>query len=175
MTESTGDWKIAWLDRGVKVHATAIVDDGAQIGPGSTVWHFTHIRESAVIGAECTIGQGCYVDATVSIGSRCKIANGVQIYAGATIGSGVFIGPNTTFTNDLWPRACEEDGRLKAFTNPEITCVDDGASIGAGCVILPVVIGAGAMIGAGALVAKDVPPHTRFLGVIHPALNAIHR
>lgn len=175
MIASTGEWQIKWLASGVKVHKTAVVDDGARIGHGTTIWHFVHVRGTAEVGIECTIGQGCYIDADVRIGSRCKIANGVQIYSGVQIGHAVFIGPNTTFTNDTWPRAVDEAGQLKRFTNPEPTKVMDGASIGAGCVILPVVIGERAMIGAGALVSKDVAPDTRYIWRAEQTATAIDR
>lgn len=162
MTDSTGDWKSDWLARGVRVHLSAWVDDGAVIGRGSVVWHSTHVRSTAVIGEQCTIGQCCYVDAGVKIGDRCKIANGVNVFSGVTIGNGCFVGPNTTFTNDLWPRAVDDAGELINFCNPEKTTVRDGASIGAGCVILPVTIGERAMIGAGAVVINDVAEDTRY-------------
>lgn len=150
------DWQQEWFSRGVFVHRTAIVDSGAKIGAGTKVWHFTHIRNTAVIGENCVIGQGCYVDDLVSIGDCVKIANGVQVYSGVVIHSAVFIGPNTTFTNDLFPRATDDEGEPVKFTDPETTVVCCGASIGAGCVILPVVIGEDAMIAAGSVITKNV-------------------
>ena len=163
MTDSSGNWNAEWLARGVFVDPRAVVDEGAIIGKGTRIWHFTHIRSTAVIGPDCTIGQCCYVDADVSIGARCKIANGVQIYSGVKVCNEVFIGPNTTFTNDIWPRACDDEGTLIEFSDPKRTLVNDGASIGAGCVILPFEIGWKAMIAAGSVVTCDVDPKTRYL------------
>jgi UDP-2-acetamido-3-amino-2,3-dideoxy-glucuronate N-acetyltransferase len=163
MTGLTGEWLKPWLQQRIFVHCTAVVDDGAKLGVGCYVWHFAHVRGTAQIGAESTIGQGCYIDASVVIGSQCKIANGVQVYQGATIGNGVFIGPNTTFTNDLWPRSTQPDGQVFVLREPAKTVIRDGASIGAGCVILPVEIGERAMIAAGSVVTTNVPPNTRYL------------
>ena len=176
MIDLTGnEWQQQWLDDGVMVHRTATVDAGAKIGLGSVVWHYSHIRSTATIGSDCVISQGCYVDAGVSIGHQCKIANGVQIYQGVKIGDRVFVGPNTTFTNDLHPRATTFDGKLVAFSNPEKTVVENGASIGAGCVILPVTIGEGAMIGAGAVVVHNVSPHMRLICRLSETMDPIAR
>ena len=140
-----------------QVHSSAEVDDGATIGPGVTIWHCTHIRSKAIIGAGTSIGQCCYVEGI--IGENCKIQNAVNIYEGVTIGNEVFIGPSVTFTNDLHPRA------TGAWTITP-TVVEDGASIGAGAVIVcGVRIGAGAMVAAGAVVTKDVPARSTVKGV----------
>lgn len=139
------------------IHATASVDEGAKIGQNVHVWHWSHIRETAEIGAGTSIGQGCYVESV--IGPGCKIQNNVNIYRGVTLGAGVFVGPNATFTNDRHPRALGEWER-------EPITVQDGASIGAGAVILPgVTVGRGAMVGAGAVVTGDVPAYATVAGV----------
>ena len=138
------------------IHETATVDKGAILGEGVKIWHYAHIRETAKIGAATSIGQGCYVEST--IGERCKIQNHVNIYQGVTLGNDVFVGPNATFTNDKHPRA---------YGEWEITptVIKNGASIGAGAVILPgVTIGEHAMVAAGSVVTKDVPAITLVKG-----------
>lgn len=144
------------------VHPTAVVDEGAQLGEGTKVWHFCHVEGTAVIGQKCSIGQNAYVGQRVSIGDGCKLQNNVSIYEGVTLGNGVFCGPSCVFTNDLTPRALYPKGH----TNFVPTVVEDGASIGANATIVcGHRIGRCAMIGAGALVTHDVPPHALMLGV----------
>ena len=87
------------------IDPTAIVEEGAVIGQGTSIWNWTKIRYGAQIGENCIVGQGVHIDFNVSIGAGCKIQNGAQIYHGANIKDHVFIGPNVTFTNDLYPRA----------------------------------------------------------------------
>lgn len=139
------------------VHESAYIDHPAYIGEGTKIWHFCHICNDAYIGPRCTIGQGVYIGPKVSIGPGCKIQNNVSIYEGVIIGSDVFIGPHTTFTNVLRPRAniSQKDSFLRTY-------VANGATIGAGCVILPgITIGEGAFVAAGCTVSRDVPPHTQ--------------
>jgi acetyltransferase-like isoleucine patch superfamily enzyme len=155
------------------IHPTADVSPQAQIGPGTRIWHQAQVREGAVIGANCIVGKGVYVDAGVVIGNNVKIQNGALLYHGLTIEDGVFIGPLACFTNDRLPRAITVDGQLK--TDADWTVgpihVSYGASIGAGAVILPnVTIGAFAMVAAGAVVTRSVPPHGLALGT--PARHA---
>lgn len=139
------------------IHPTATIDEGAKLGEGVKVWHYSHIRETAEIGDNSSIGQGCYIES--KIGRDCKIQNNVNVYQGVTIGDEVFVGPNTTFTNDKKPRAIG-DWEISPIT------VADGVSIGAGAVILPgVKIGKGAMIGAGSVVTKDVTAYQMVTGV----------
>lgn len=134
------------------IDATAIVSPDATLGENVKIWHHTHVREGAHIGDETSIGQCCYIDKGVLIGARCKIQNSVNIYNGAIIGNEVFIGPSVTFTNDKYPVATN-DLWLMGFI-----VIEDGASIGANCTLLPgITIGTGAMVGAGAVVTKDVP------------------
>lgn len=141
------------------VHPTAIVDDGARLGSGVRIWHWVHVRAGAVIGDDTSIGQGCYVGAVV-IGRGCRIQNHVSIYDGVTIEDDVFLGPSCVFTNVVHPRA--EVSRKHAFA---ATRVGRGATVGANATIVcGVSIGAYAMIGAGAVVTRDVAPHGLVIG-----------
>jgi acetyltransferase-like isoleucine patch superfamily enzyme len=149
------------------IHPTAEVEPGAQIGPNTRIWNYVHVRTGAVIGADCILGDSVYVDSDVSIGNNVKLQNRVSIYRGVTIEDGVFVGPHVTFTNDKYPRAITPDGSLISVEDwtPIETLVRHGASIGAGAVILPgVTIGRWAMIGAGALITRDVPDHGLAVG-----------
>ena len=149
------------------VHPTAEVSSEAQVGAGTRIWRQAHIREHAHIGESCNIGKGVYIDARVYIGSCVKIQNHVSIFEGVTLEDGVFVGPHVCFTNDLAPRAITPDGRLKSADEWEITptLVKYGASIGAGAVIVcGVTIGEFALIGAGSMVTRDVPPHALVFG-----------
>jgi len=135
------------------VHPTAIVEGDVKIGKNTRIWHFVHVRRGARIGENCNIGKGVYIDKDVEIGNNVKIQNFVSVYHGVKIEDDVFIGPHATFTNDLYPRSFNEDWELVP------TLVKKGASIGANATIVcGIVIGEYAMIGAGAVVTKDVPP-----------------
>ena len=148
------------------VHSTAEVSPSAVFGFGSWVWNSAKIREGAVLGTHCRIGCGVYIDTGVKIGDDVKIQNGVSVYEGVTIEDGVFVGPHVAFTNDLYPRAIDPDGRPRDEWQIVPTLVQYGASIGAGAVIVcGVTIGRWAMVGAGAVVTKDVPEHALVLGV----------
>lgn len=134
-------------------HKTAIVESNS-IGEGTKIWHFAHVRVNSTIGKECNIGKSVYIDIDVVIGNRVKIQNFVSVYKGVTIEDDVFIGPAVTFTNDLYPRAehWNEEDLVSSV-------VRKGASIGANSTIIcGVEIGEYAMIGAGSVVTKDVPP-----------------
>jgi acetyltransferase-like isoleucine patch superfamily enzyme len=149
------------------VHQTAEVSPDAQVGAGTRIWRQANVREHARIGEQCNIGKGVYIDAHVQIGSNVKIQNHVSVFEGVTLEDGVFIGPHVCFTNDLAPRAITPDGRLKSADDWEITptLVKYGASIGAGAVIVcGITIGTFALIGAGAVVTRDVPPHALVFG-----------
>lgn len=147
------------------VHPTAEVSPYAVFGLGSQVWNDAKIREGAVLGAYCHIGCGVYIDTGVKLGDGVKIQNGVSVYEGVTIEDGVFVGPHVAFTNDLYPRAIFPDGRPRDDWQIVPTLVQYGASIGAGAVIVcGVTIGRWAMVGAGAVVTKDVPEHALVLG-----------
>ncbi|RLE82549.1 MAG: N-acetyltransferase [Thermoprotei archaeon] len=141
-------------DKNVFIHPTAVVEDGAEIGEGTRIWHFVHVRSGAKIGKNCNIGKDCYIDVGAVIGNNVKIQNGVSVYRGVILEDDVFVGPYVVFTNDLYPRSFSRDWKVIK------TIVKRGASIGANATIVcGVVIGEYAMIGAGAVVTKDVPPH----------------
>lgn len=146
----------------ISIHETAEVSERAHIGEDTKVWHQAQIRENARLGANCIIGKGVYIDFGVVIGSKVKIQNGASVYHGVTIEDGVFIGPGACLTNDKYPRAITPAGDLKRDDDWEVEpiTVKHGASVGAGAVVLPgVVVGRFAMIGAGAVVTRDVPDH----------------
>ncbi len=149
------------------VHPSAEVELDASVGAGTRIWRQAHVREHAQIGEQCNIGKGVYIEAHVRIGSRVKIQNHVSIFEGVTLEDGVFIGPHVCFTNDLFPRAITPEGSLKSADDWEITptLVRYGASIGAGVVVVcGVTIGEFALVGAGAVVTKDVPAHALDFG-----------
>lgn len=144
----------------VTVHSTAFIDNDVSIGRGSKIWHFSHILPRSQLGANCIIGQNVMIGPDVQIGDRCKIQNNVSIYKGVTLGDDVFCGPSMVFTNVLTPRAHIE--RKNEF---DLTNVGQGATLGANCtVVCGNDIGAYAMIGAGAVVTKSVPPHALMVG-----------
>lgn len=152
----------------VFVHPTAEVSPQASVGPGTRVWHHAHVREGAVIGCECIIGKGVYIDRGVRLGNRVKVQNGALVYHGATVEDGVFLGPGTILTNDRRPRAITPKGQLKGDADWQVgpILIRYGASIGAGAVVLPgVTVGRWAMVGAGAVVAADVPDYGLVVGV----------
>ena len=149
----------------ISVHSTAIVDDGAQIGAGSRVWHFVHVCSGAQIGKGVSLGQNVFVGNKVVIGDRCKVQNNVSVYDNVTLEEGVFCGPSMVFTNVYNPRALIE--RKHEYRN---TLVKIGATLGANCtVVCGVTIGAYAFVGAGAVVQRDVPDFALMVGV--PALQ----
>jgi UDP-2-acetamido-3-amino-2,3-dideoxy-glucuronate N-acetyltransferase len=142
-------------------HESAIVDEGAQIGDGSRVWHFVHVCSGARIGEGVSLGQNVFVGNRVVIGNRCKIQNNVSLYDGVTLEDGVFCGPSAVFTNVYNPRSLIE---RKDEYRP--TLVRRGASLGANCTIVcGVTIGAFAFIGAGAVVTRDVSDFALLAGV----------
>lgn len=135
------------------------MEAGAVVGSGTRVWAFAHVLPGAVIGEDCNICDQTFIENDVVVGDRVTIKCGVQLWDGITIKDDVFVGPNATFTNDNFPRSRQ---RPDAFLR---TIVHDGASIGANATILPgLSIGMNAMIGAGAVVTKDVPPHAIVVG-----------
>ncbi len=149
------------------IHPTAEVSPKATIGEGTRIWHQAQVREGARIGQNCILGKGVYVDFDVVIGDDVKIQNGCLVYRGATLKDGVFLGPGVILTNDKLPRAINPDGSLKTEADWVVgkILVKRGASLGAGAVVLPeVVIGVFAMVGAGAVVTKDVPDHGLVVG-----------
>ncbi len=141
------------------IHESSIVEtDLKNIGDGTKIWCFTHVRENVKIGNNTNIGDSCYIGQNAIIGSNCKIANHVDIYEGVTIEDEVFVGQGTKFTNDKYPRAVNDSFK------PLKTLIKKGAGIGANCVIMQVTIGENSMVGAGSVVTKDVPANTLVLG-----------
>tara|TARA_B100000768_G_scaffold173881_1_gene183583 strand:- start:467 stop:1054 length:588 start_codon:yes stop_codon:yes gene_type:complete len=145
----------------VQIHDSAIVDEGAQIGAGSRVWHFVHVCGGARIGSGVSLGQNVFVGNKVTIGDRCKIQNNVSIYDNVTLEEGVFCGPSMVFTNVHNPRALVE--RKDEYRNTLVRC---GATLGANCTIVcGITVGSFAFIGAGAVVSRDVPDFALMVGV----------
>lgn len=142
----------------VFIHPDARVES-PHIGPGSRIWAFAHILPGAVVGRDANICDQVFIENDVIVGDRVTIKCGVQLWDGLRLEDDVFVGPNATFANDLFPRSKQyPDHYLR-------TLVQAGASIGANATILPgITIGAGAMVGAGAVVTKDVPPHVVVVG-----------
>ena len=140
-------------------HTTAEVSPKATIGDNTKIWNLAQVRENAVIGANCILSKNVYVDTNVHIGNNVKIQNNVNVYDGVTVEDDVFLGPSMTFTNDMFPRAFSSDWSITK------TLVKKGASIGANATIIcGVTIGEYAMIGAGSVVTRDVPPHALVVG-----------
>lgn len=138
----------------ITIHETAVVEDGAQIGAGTSIWHHAHVRSGAVIGGGCVLGKSVFVDSGAQIGDRCKVQNNVSVYNGIHLADEVFVGPSAVFTNDRFPRAQNPDWELVE------THVGQGASISANATIrCGVTIGEWAVVGAGSMVTKDVAPH----------------
>ena len=143
------------------IHATAIVDDGAEIGDGTRVWHWVHICGGARIGERCSFGQNVFVGNRVAIGDNCKVQNNVSIYDNVTLENDVFCGPSMVFTNVYNPRSAVS--RKDEYLD---TVVKRGATLGANCTIVcGVTIGEFAFIGAGAVVNDDVKPYALMVGV----------
>lgn len=143
------------------VHSSAIVDEGAQIGEDSRVWHFVHVCGGARIGRDVSLGQNVFVGDKVVIGDRCKIQNNVSVYDNVTLEEGVFCGPSMVFTNVYNPRSLVE--RKSEYRE---TLVRRGATLGANCTIVcGVTVGEFAFVGAGAVVKKDVPAFALMVGV----------
>ena len=142
-------------------HASAIVDEGAQIGADSRVWHFVHVCGGAKIGKGVSLGQNVFVGNKVTIGDHCKIQNNVSVYDNVHLEDGVFCGPSMVFTNVYNPRSLIE--RKDQYLD---TLVKKGATLGANCTIVcGVTIGEYAFVGAGAVINKDVPAYALVVGV----------
>ena len=149
------------------IHAQADVDQSAVIESGSKIWELARVRSGAKIGSKTIIGRSAYIDTDVQIGANCKVQNNALIYSPAVIADGVFIGPGAILTNDLNPRAINETGTQKSATDWKVQRVEIlyGASIGAGALcVAPVTIGSWAMVGAGAVVIKNVPDFALVVG-----------
>lgn len=149
------------MDKGYKVHESAIVDDGAQIGVDTRVWHFVHVCGGAVIGKGCSLGQNVFIGNKVTIGNNVKIQNNVSVYDNVYLEDDVFCGPSMVFTNVYNPRSF-----IERKTEYRETIVKRGATLGANCTIVcGVIIGEYALVGAGAVINKNVPPFALMVGV----------
>ena len=144
------------------VHQSSYIDENCKIGNGTKIWHFCHIQSGAVIGKNCNIGQNVNIAQGVKIGNGVKIQNNVSVYSGVELEDYVFCGPSCVFTNDLTPRAKYPKGS----ENYSKTLVKTGASIGANATIVAgIKIGKWALIGAGAVVTRDVPDYCIVTGI----------
>ena len=142
------------------IHPSAIIDEGAQIGEGTRIWHFCHLMPRSIVGRNCILGQNVFVDNDAVIGNGVKVQNNVSVYNGVIIEEDAFIGPSVVFTNVINPRSFIE--RKKEFKR---TMIRKGASIGANATILcGIEIGEYALIGAGAVITKDVLPFALMTG-----------
>jgi acetyltransferase-like isoleucine patch superfamily enzyme len=152
---------------GVFVHAAAIVET-EQIGAGTRIWAFAHIMKGVSIGENCNVGDHCFIESGAKIGNDVTVKNGNMIWEGVTLEDGVFIGPHVFFTNDVYPRS----GRLpearerysdRRWLRP--TLVRTGASLGAGAAVLAgLTLNEFCMVGAGAVVTKDIPAYALVVG-----------
>ena len=142
------------------IHPTAVVEQGVHLGQGSSVWHFCHLRAGSWIGQDVSLGQGVHVAPGVRVSDGCRVQNHVSLYEGVVLERDVFVGPSAVFTNVLTPRA--HVSRRQEFL---ATWVGQGASVGANATIVcGVRIGAYAMVGAGAVVTRDVPAYALVVG-----------
>lgn len=146
-------------------HDTAIIDEGAIVGDGTRIWHWSHISSGAIIGKNCILGQNVFVANNVQIGNGVKIQNNVSVYDNVTLEDEVFCGPSMVFTNVFNPRAA-----ISRKHEYKDTIVRKGATLGANCTIVcGVTIGEYAFVGAGAVITKDVKPFALMMGV--PAIQ----
>jgi acetyltransferase-like isoleucine patch superfamily enzyme len=155
------------IDSSARIHPSADLEDGVTVGPRTSIWHRAQVRAGATIGADGIIGRDAFIDEGVALGERVKVQNAALVYHGVTIGNGVFIGPGAILTNDRNPRAVTVTGELARADDWTVTpiSVADGASIGAGAVIVAGCdIGTYAMVGAGAIVTHPVPSHALVVG-----------
>jgi UDP-2-acetamido-3-amino-2,3-dideoxy-glucuronate N-acetyltransferase len=165
---------------GVRIHPTALVEDGVEIGAGSSVWDSVHIRRGAKIGADCIVGEKSYIAYDVVVGDRCKINAFVYICAGVTLETGVMASAGTIFTNDRFPRATTPDLSALRSSAPDEhtlqTLVREGATLGAGCRIGPgLTVGRFAMVGMGSVVTKSVGDFLLVVGNPARAVGAVCR
>jgi UDP-2-acetamido-3-amino-2,3-dideoxy-glucuronate N-acetyltransferase len=144
----------------LKIHPSAVVDDGATIGESTAIWHFSHICAGAVIGNNCSLGQNVLVADNASLGNNVKVQNNVAIYGGITVEDDVFLGPSCVLTNVTNPRS--QVSRKSLY---EKTLIKRGATIGANATIVcGIILGRYCFIGAGAVVTKDIPDYGLVLG-----------
>ncbi len=165
MSESFKKARELKSDRPFFVHESAYIDEPCEIGAGTKIWHFAHVMKNASIGRDCGLGQNVNVASGVIIGDRCKIQNNVSLYEGVVLEDEVFCGPSMVFTNVINPRC-----GIERKSEYKRTLVKKGATIGANATIVcGVTIGRHAFIGAGAVIAGDVPDYALMLGV--PAIR----
>ena len=148
------------MDGKTFIHETAVIDEPCSIGVGSKVWHFSHIMKDAVLGNDCNLGQNVVISPRVTLGNNVKVQNIVSVYTGVICEDDVFLGPSMVFTNIVNPRSAvvRKDKYVK-------TLVQKGASIGANAtVVCGNTIGSFAMVGAGAVITKDVSPYALVVG-----------
>ncbi len=151
-----------------RIQPTADVDDSAVIGPGSTVWHLAQVREDARLGSGCIVGRGAYVGPGVIIGDNVKLQNYALVYEPARLDDGVFIGPATVLTNDMYPRSTDVAGKVKRPDDWDAkgVSVREGAALGARVVVVAgCEIGRWSLVAAGAVVTRDVPDFALVAGV----------
>jgi UDP-2-acetamido-3-amino-2,3-dideoxy-glucuronate N-acetyltransferase len=147
--------------REAQIHPSAVVDEPAQIGCRTKVWHFCHICAGATVGCDCVLGQNVFVASTAVVGDRCRIQNNVSIFDGVVLEADVFIGPSVVFTNVINPRAM-----ISRRSEFRTTRICRGATVGANATILPgVTLGPFCFVGAGAVVTRDVAAHSLVIGV----------
>lgn len=150
------------VDNNYFVHKSSFVDDNVKVGEGSKIWHFSHIQSNSIIGRNCSIGQNVNIANNVKIGNNVKIQNNVSVYEGVELEDYVFCGPSMVFTNIKRPRS---EFPQRGSEHYQKTVVKKSASIGANVtVVCGVTIGEYALIGAGALILKDVPPFSLVVG-----------
>ncbi len=155
------------------IHPQAICESDS-VGAGTRIWAFAHVMRGAVVGADCNLGDGAFVESGAVLGNRVTLKNQVMVWDGVTIGDDAFVGPGVIFTNDRFPRSPRMERVKERYSDPErwrsATYIARGASLGAGAVILPrVKIGEFAMVGAGAVVTRDVKPFQLVAG--NPAVS----
>jgi len=143
------------------VHESSYVDDGAEIGAGTKIWHFCHVMPHARIGERCNIGQNVLVSSDVTLGNNVKIQNNVSLYTGVIVEDDVFLGPSMVFTNVINPRS-----HVSRKDEYKTTLVRKGASIGANATIVcGITLGEYCFVGAGSVVTKDVPDYALVYGI----------
>jgi UDP-2-acetamido-3-amino-2,3-dideoxy-glucuronate N-acetyltransferase len=148
------------MEKEYSAHTSAFIDEGCSIGKGTKIWHFSHIMSNCILGENCNIGQNVVISPSVKLGSNVKVQNNVSIYTGVTCDDDVFLGPSMVFTNVINPRSAVNRKSEYAKTH-----VGKGASIGANATIVcGHDIGEFAFIGAGAVVTKNVPPYSLWVG-----------
>jgi UDP-2-acetamido-3-amino-2,3-dideoxy-glucuronate N-acetyltransferase len=148
------------VDKRYYLHESSVVDEGAEIGSGTKIWHFCHVMAGAKIGDKCILGQNVFVASGTVIGNNVKIQNNVSIYTGVILENDVFLGPSMVFTNVINPRS-----HIERKNEYQTTLIKQGATIGANATILcGITIGEYAFIGAGAVVTRNVPAYSLMFG-----------